>query len=113
MIGGIAYPIPAKGEKMMARWACRIIAKHLADKILQEQYKIPNTNVDTPIRKKVLSEILIEEAEEHGIKITPEEANASIEAEQLKAQNLAQTEHDPFHKSKQRGRPRKITPPSA
>lgn len=112
-IAGIEYKIPAKGDKQLPRWSCRIIAKHLADKILQEQYKIADTNTDTPIRRKVLAEILVDEAAEKGIVISEEEAQKSLENEQERASKLAQTEKDPNHPSKMKGRSKKLPPPTA
>src|SRR3990167_10815381 len=85
-IGGIDYTIPAQDKKLLPRHACRVIAKHLADKILQEEHQVADTLRDTPIRRKVLAEILIDEAEEMGVKVSDEEALRSAEEERKRAE---------------------------
>ena len=110
-ISGIDYTIPAKGDKQLPRWSCRIIAKHLADKILQEQYSVPDSNTDTPIRRKVLAEILPQEATEKGIVVSDEEAQRSLDSELERASKLAQTEKDPNHASRTKGRKKKVILP--
>ena len=80
--GGIDYTIPAKDEKLWPRHLCRHIAKHLVDKILQEKHNVSNTMHDTPIRRKILSSILISEAEENPDKVpTVSEAQKSLDKE--------------------------------
>ena len=106
-IGGIDYTIPRKEKKLLPRHSCRLIAKHLADKILQEEYNVADTNRDTPIRKKVLAELLPDEAKEMGVVISSEEALKSAESEVKRAEGLAQSESDPYHKTQKK----KVIPP--
>lgn len=104
--GGIDYTVKAKESRLLPRHLCQHIAKHLTDKILQEKYNVPNTLADTPIRRKVLSEILVDESKEKNIDVSEKEAEESVASEQKKAAAMAQTENDPFHKKNA-----KIPPP--
>ena len=103
-ISGIDYLVPAKGIKLLPRWSCGIIAKHLADKILQEQHKVADSNTDTPLRRKVLAELL---PELEAPTVSEEEAEKSKETLVKNQENLAQTSKDPNYNAK-----RKVAPPT-
>ena len=67
---GIEYTVKAKETReKLPRHLCQHLAKHLADKILQEQYDVKSTWNDTPLRRKVLSTILIADAEANPEKV--------------------------------------------
>ena len=84
---GIDYTIKAQETRVLPRHLCQHLAKHLTDKILQEQYDVKSTWNDTPLRRKVLSTILISEAEANPEKVPSlEDAQKALD-KQIKDEN--------------------------
>ena len=85
---GIEYTLKAKKTReKLQRHFCKHLAKHLTDKILQEQYNVKSTWNDTPLRRKVLSTILISEAEANPERVPSlEDAQKALD-KQIKDEN--------------------------
>ena len=95
---GIEYTLKAKETReKLPRHLCLHLAKHLTDKILQEQYNVKSTWNDTPLRRKVLSTILISEAEANPTRVPSlEDAQKALDKQIKDENNLNSTQRVPI-----------------
>lgn len=73
-------------EKVCPIYVAKLIAKHMSDKILQEQKNIRYALPDNPVRKQIIAKILPELEEEGVIETKNEDEFKQMVMEQLKEQ---------------------------
>src|SRR3990167_6898120 len=94
---GIDYTVKTKETRNLPRHLCQHLAKHLTDKILQERYNVKSTWNDTPLRRKVLSTILISEAEANPTRVPSlEDAQKALDKQIKDENNLNSTQRVPI-----------------
>ncbi len=86
--GKLARTVEPGGEQIMPLFVAELGAKHLADKVLFKK-GIRSVNTPSPVRDKILSEILPDIAEEEKVKILTDEEYRKQTDEMLEKQEKA------------------------
>lgn len=86
-IGGkVVRHLEAGEDQIVPIYVGQVGAKHLVDRVLQEQHGIKDTNADTPLRKSLFAKILPDLAQELAITPLSEAEERKEIKKQIKAQ---------------------------